>query len=244
MAATETQVDPGRSSWRRLLMGSAIATMVVIAVAFGVSRGVIPPLLVALVLLAGGAWWLRRPGKAPVVFVGVVSTLLLLTNLPFAIPAFAHPDSAPDFILIGAMTVTLLLSLIAAVAELWSRRAPGKTPRRVATAGIAFVGMLVVIGVAAAVTTDNDAAAAGDLSLGAKSIEWTTDNLTARAGTIGVLVDNRDATRHDFKIDDVVKADLPASRRTRVTFDVPPGSYAFYCSIHPNMKGTMTVSAR
>jgi len=243
METTARQVDSGSSPWRRLLRGSAVATIVVIAVVFAVSWAVIPPLLVALVLLGVGVLWLRRRGKAPVIFVGVVSTLLQLTNLPFAIPAFAHPDSALDFILIGAMTVTLLLSLIAAVAELWSRRAPGKTPRRVATAGVAIVGVFVVIGVTAAVTTGNDDAAAGDLTLGAKSVEWTTGTLTTQAGTIGVLVDNRDATRHDFKIDDVVAADLPASRRTRVTFAAHPGSYAFYCSIHPNMKGTMTVSA-
>ena len=165
-------------------------------------------------------------------------------NLPFAIPAFAHPASAWDFILIGAMTVTLLVSVIAAVAELKSRAAPRQTPRLIAIAGVVLVGLFAVVGLAAAARTGNARSAPGDVALGASAIKWTSDALTAPAGEIGVLVDNRDTTRHDFKIDGVVLADLPASRRTRVTFSAPAGSYAFHCSLHPEMKGAITLSAR
>jgi plastocyanin len=38
-----------------------------------------------------------------------------------------------------------------------------------------------------------------------------------------------------------VHADLPASKKTRVTFDAPAGSYEFICTLHPEMKGTLTV---
>jgi plastocyanin len=236
-----TQSDVPESSWRGLLKWGVVATIAMFVVIFAVTMEVIPPLIIGIVLLAGGLWWLRRPGRRSVIFLAVVTTLLLLMNLPFALPAMAHPDSGLEFAVTGATLVALVISIVAAVAELRSRRAPGGTPRRIAMAGTAVVVVLAVIGAVAAVSRENDTAGAGDLALAAKSFEWTAETLTAKPGQIGVFIENKDATRHDFKIKNVVSADLPASKKTRVTFEAPAGSYEFICSLHPEMKGTLTV---
>lgn len=245
--AEATDTNTGSiSSWRGLLFRSTFATLVVIVLVTLISREVIPPLLVAFVLLTGGLFWLRRSGRrGPTIFVLVVSLLLLLTSLPFALPAFVHPESAFDFFSHTAMTVALLLAIASAIALLRKRSEPSGTPRRAALAGLALVVLSGVVGAAAAAMTENDAAAAGDLTLGAKSIEWTAEALTAKAGTVGILVTNADATRHDFTIKhDSLKVsdDLPASKKRRVTFEAPAGSYEYICTLHPNMKGTLTVS--
>ena len=94
--------------------------------------------------------------------------------------------------------------------------------------------------------------AAAPLSLTAKDIAFDTAALTAPANTpFQIQFDNQDASiPHDVAIHEgsqsgaeVFKGDVitgPAQK----TYDVPPlkaGSYAFFCTIHPNMAGTLTV---
>jgi plastocyanin len=229
-------------SWQDLLRWSAIATMLVTLVVVVIFGGFIPPLIVGFFLLGIGLWLSRRPGRAGVLTIGIVSLLLFLVNLPFAIPSFAHPDSAWDFVLIGLMMVSLLVSIIAAFAVLRSRT-DGGAPRSVGLAAIALSLVIVVIAVVAGLSAKNDTSSPGDIALEAKNVKWTTETLTAKAGTIAIFVDNKDQTRHDFTIDKVVKKDLPAAKDRRVRFDVNAGTYKYYCSIHKDqMKGTLTVS--
>jgi hypothetical protein len=116
-----TQSDVPQSSWRGLLKWGVVATIAMFVIILVVAMQVIPPLIIGIVLLAGGLWWLRRPGRRSVIFLAVVTTLLLLTNLPFALPAMAHPDSGLEFAVTGATLVALVISIIAAAAELRSR---------------------------------------------------------------------------------------------------------------------------
>ena len=105
--------------------------------------------------------------------------------------------------------------------------------------------------VSGAAPTDGPPAAA-PLSLVAKDIAFDKTALTAPANTpFQIQFDNQDASiPHDVAIHEgsqsgaeVFKGDVitgPAQK----TYDVPPlkaGSYAFFCTIHPNMAGTLTV---
>jgi len=237
--ATDTRTI---STWRGLLFRSAFAAVVVLVVVQLLARQVIPPLVVGGVLLVIGLVWLRRPGRGPVIFVAIVAVLFLLTNLAFAIPSLGHPESAFDFVSVGAILVSLIVAAGVALTELRSRSAPGRAPRIIGIASFGLVVLMAIVGAVAAASTKDDAGVAGDLALGAKSVKWTTNSLTATAGQVAILVDNADSTRHDFTIDDVVKKDLPERTVRRVTFDAKAGSYKYYCSIHTDMKGTLTVS--
>jgi plastocyanin len=229
------------STWRGLLFRSAYAAVVVIVVVQLLGRQVIPPLVVGAVLLVVGLIWLRRPGRAPVMFLAIVSALFLLTNLPFALPSLGHPESAFDFVSVGAILVSLMVTAGVALTVLRSRSAPTTAPRVVGLASFGLVVLMGIVGAIAASATKSDDGVAGDLALGAKAVKWTTATLAAKPGTVAILIDNADATRHDFTIKKVVSADLPERKARRVTFDAKPGSYKYYCTIHPAMKGTLTV---
>jgi plastocyanin len=82
----------------------------------------------------------------------------------------------------------------------------------------------------------------GDIALEAKHFEFTEQTLEAEAGRIAVFVENADVAHHDFTINDVVEIQLPGQKAGRRAFDVEAGTYRFYCSLHPDMEGTLKVS--
>src|SRR5205085_6125482 len=108
-------------------------------------------------------------------------------------------------------------------------------------AGAIIVG-IVVVGVVAGALTGSAARMTGDLELQAKNFEFSKTTLTADAGRVAVFVDNTDVASHDFTIKGVVQKSLPGQKAGRALFDVEPGTYRFYCSLHPDMEGTLRVS--
>jgi cytochrome c oxidase subunit 2 len=95
-------------------------------------------------------------------------------------------------------------------------------------------------------------AAGPTLQVSAQNIAYEQSSLEAPAGTpFSIEFDNKDAgVPHNVSIhkdsasgEEVFKGDIfpgPAQK----TYDVPPlpaGTYAFVCSVHPNMTGTLTV---
>ena len=93
---------------------------------------------------------------------------------------------------------------------------------------------------------------AAPLTLVAKDIAFDPTQLSAPADTpFQIQFDNQDAgIPHDVAIHEgsqsgaeVFRGDV-VTGPAQVTYDVPPlnaGSYAFFCTIHPNMAGTLTV---
>lgn len=66
--------------------------------------------------------------------------------------------------------------------------------------------------------------------------------LTVKAGTT-VTFTNKDLTSHSATASDGVSFDtglIGQNESATVTFD-KPGTYAYYCSVHPSMKGTIVV---
>jgi plastocyanin len=106
----------------------------------------------------------------------------------------------------------------------------------------AAIALFVVVGVVAGVLSGSATRMTGDLVLQAKNFEFSKPVLTARAGRVAVFVDNQDVSSHDFTIKGVVQKSLPGQKAGRAVFDVQPGSYRFYCSLHPDMEGTLRVS--
>ncbi len=94
--------------------------------------------------------------------------------------------------------------------------------------------------------------APGGVSISALNVAFEQTSVTAPAGkAFQITFDNKDAgTPHNVAIHkdnatgaEVFKGEIITGPATK-TYDVPAldaGTYAFVCSVHPNMTGTLTV---
>jgi len=92
------------------------------------------------------------------------------------------------------------------------------------------------------------APAGSGLSIVAKDIAFQPTTLTAKADTAFTIdFDNQDAAPHNIAIKDAAGTTLFKGKIVtgeKVTYDVAAlaaGQYAFWCEVHPNMTGTLTV---
>ena len=245
-AADTTTSDASGTSWRDVLRGAATgqvimaAFMAVVTLVFE-ARFDPMPVVIGLVVAAGAVWLSRGEGRGAVIYAGIVSLLLFLMVAMFGgLTVFRRVSSTFELILFGGLLVVTLLGLAATVGAL--RRKAGPAAEVAPKVAGAFIALLVVVGVVAGALTGSATRMAGDLALQTKQFEFTETELTADAGRISVFVENEDVAAHDFTIEDVVAVDLPGQRAGRGSFDLDPGTYRFYCSLHPDMEGTLKVS--
>lgn len=242
--ATPATTDDGSFSWAKLLRWSAVAGAIVIAAITIFSGVVIPPLVVFAVLWLVGAFLVGRAPKAAAILLVIAFALFIFLSGPFVIPTLTVPASGGEFILNVASLVAALVGIVAAIAVLRRRDAtPSRAPRTLGMVGLAVTLLALVVGVIAAVTFEGALAEEGDITLVAEDIEFDQESLEAESGTVGVFVDNKDATLHTFTIDELdVNLSIPAGSADRVEFEAEPGSYTFYCIPHEeDMKGTLEV---
>jgi plastocyanin len=91
--------------------------------------------------------------------------------------------------------------------------------------------------------------AAGDgIVVVAKDVVFSMTSIKAPAGeAFQVLLDNQESAPHNFAIKDAAGATLYKGEivtSTQVVNNVPAmaaGTYQFFCEVHPNMTGTLTV---
>jgi plastocyanin len=86
---------------------------------------------------------------------------------------------------------------------------------------------------------DDDAA---EVTIVAKDFSLTS--VTAKAGG-EVYVDNQGPSTHTVTADDgsFDTKEVESGKQAELTAPSQPGTYAFHCTIHPNMTGTLTVTA-
>jgi plastocyanin len=75
-------------------------------------------------------------------------------------------------------------------------------------------------------------------------------DVSAKAGSVTIDFDNRQATPHDVVVEDsggteLGKTDLISSQTANTTVDLQPGTYTFFCDVpghrEAGMEGTLTV---
>ena len=100
-----------------------------------------------------------------------------------------------------------------------------------------------------AASADASAPAASGTTVVAKDIAFQPTSITLPADTATqITLDNQDAAPHNIAIKDasgaqVFKGDID-NGQGKITYNVGPlaaGSYTFWCEVHPNMTGTVTV---
>ena len=230
-------------TWRRLLGWAAIATIVEYVLVLVLAKTVIPPLVVIGVLLAVGAFLLRRPGKAGPIVCLVGFVLSLVGNLPFAIPDLMEPASLPTFALSGIMVVTGIVGLASAIASLRRGRESG-TPRMVGMVAAGLAVLLLAANGVASATYEAPTRGGGDITVVAKDVKWENERLTAPAGRVTFFTDNEDAMLHNFHVKGQGTAiSMPAMKAASGTIELKPGTYEFVCDFHVDtMEGTLTVT--
>lgn len=86
------------------------------------------------------------------------------------------------------------------------------------------------------------------LSLQGKEFEFIPNTLSAPADTeVTVQLENVGTIEHDFTVDEAnLTVLVPATETGSGTFELPAGTYTFYCSVpghrEAGMEGTLTVS--
>ena len=233
-------------TWRRVLTFAALGQLAMAGYLLAVSvvlDGRFDPTPVVIGAVVGiGVWRLRRGGRGAVAYAGVVSGLLLLMVVAFGgAGGMLRPQSTFEFVLFGGFVVSGVLGLVA-LPGAWADGPPSSAPRIAARVAGAAVVVVVVVGVVAGAVSGSATRMAGDLSLRAKNYEFNRTVLEAKAGRVAVFVENGDVSSHDFTIKDVVHKQLPGQKAGRAVFDVEPGTYRFYCSLHPDMEGMLRVS--
>jgi len=128
--------------------------------------------------------------------------------------------------------------------------------RSLALATIAFVAVACGGGGAttapatpgASASAGASAAAGSGLTVVAKDLVFQQTTLTAKADTpFTIDFDVQESAPHNIAIKDAsgatkFKGEIVSSKK--ITYEIPAltaGAYAFWCEVHPNMTGTLTV---
>jgi plastocyanin len=116
------------------------------------------------------------------------------------------------------------------------------------TAGLA-IALLLPLGLAACGDDSGSSATKSDSSSKSEEVsivakDFSLTSVTAKPGE-EVYVDNQGGSTHTVTADDGAFDTGNVEAGKQAEFDAPkePGTYAYHCTIHSNMTGTLTVAA-
>lgn len=229
-------------SWRGLLATAAVTNAVMQAVVMVLAGVVIPPAVVLVSVQLSGLAVMTRFERTGAGLTTVGAALQFAAYLSFALPGLGMPDSPLDFLdaVVGFMTTaTMVVSGIALL-----RRRTG-SPRRIALAGAAVLGVAAVVAAVGGLTATSDALDAGEIEVAAAGYAWTPTDLVAASGDT-LHVDNRDPSHHTFVIEALgLEVELPGNAARDLPLDgAAPGVYEYVCTVlgHESMVGTIEIT--
>jgi len=248
-AAPEGSSPSRRWAWRRLLRVS-VGLALLLMVAANVILGPEPIFIVMTVLLLAGLVLTRWKMRLGALVILLPSIAILAFGVPSVVFAVTHPIVVADVSggLFFVLTVLAAINVVAVIATLGEGfLSPLRSPRgSVVVAGLAVVLLVAVgaLGAAARLGFTNATASSGDTRLEMKDVKFASESL-ASSQTVNVFVTNSDPTSHTFTIDGVVNQTVPANSQARVSLNLKPGQYRYYCAVpghSQTMHGTLTVS--
>jgi plastocyanin len=197
----------------------------------------------AVVLAAGLALLRFRRGLLGRVLLFLVFLDIEFWMLPAGVSNVSHRGALKYVVVPMALAVASLAGLVAVTGA--QRGGGGGAARTVAVAAVA--AFVVAVGVSRLPGVgQSDKARAGDLTISAKNVKFSTTSLAGRAGRVAVRFTNHDLFWHTFTVDRLgVDLRVPVGGARRVAFTAPPGAYEFHCSIpghKSSMHGTLTIS--
>jgi plastocyanin len=230
-------------TWNQVLTWALAALVLTFVAIMGINMVIIPPLLIFAVVFTGLIVALQQWSTKRWLYIvtAVLATIVLVSNLPFILPDYGHPESFSTFVPAVVATIAALVAIVAAVAIAMGRAPDAARP--VGLGAAALVGVLVLLSVAMTATAGDDAMADGDVVVVAENVEYP-ERLEAAVGNVAFFVENRDRVRHTFVIEGTdVKQELPAARDRRVEVNLTAGEYRFICDVpgHERMEGTLVV---
>ena len=239
----------GGMTWRRMLRSfmaiDAIgftALLVIAMAAYDLSF--FPPLAIAAVLLAIGVYLVPRMTKASTVYSLVVCSLVLVMfgGLFFGFSGFFFPQSWFEMSWAALTTLIPIGGVVAAIATLRHKNGADAAKRTgLVISGLAAV--TVVVGLVGTVMAEDATRLPGDVTVSASNSEFTTKAITAKAGDVAIYFDNQDPFAHNVSIKGHGASDIAAGKSVRHVFKaMTAGTYEFFCEVHPDMKGTLTVT--
>lgn len=240
----------GGMTWRRMLRAVSIteATAFVVLLASVMviyDLDFFAPIAIAAVLYAGSALWIPRMSKASVVYSLVVNVLALLMfgGMFFGWTGFLYPTSWFEMAWATTTVLVPIAGIVAAVATL-RRREGNDAARTTATVTAAVASLVVVVGLVGNAVAKDATRLPGDVTLTATNMEFEQATLTAGAGDVAIYFENNDPFVHNVKLDGYGTSDnAPGGKSVRHVFkNVTAGTYEYICAIHPDMKGTLTVT--
>jgi plastocyanin len=142
-----------------------------------------------------------------------------------------------------AATAVVAAALLAACGSSGSDDSSGSTTPAAASVTAAAGGGASTTAAGGGATTAAGAPAAGASAVSIKGFAFNPGDVSVKAGT-KVTWTNDDSTTHKIKSDDgsFDSEGLSQGDTFEHTFDAA-GTFPYICSIHPSMKGTITVTA-
>ena len=204
-----------------------------------------------MVIAAAVAWAVVTRGRWAQ-GLALVAALAMVALLGPAIP-HATIDSFFDFVPVIAALGGAVITFAAAVADLARRPAGQPLTRGLTIGGGGVVAGLVVLSAVSGIATYagqetlSEAERAGLVQVGMKDVKFLPARLTATEGeTVSIALKNSDPVIHDLRIKDLdLKFTVKPGSEKAFSFTAPgAGTYAFDCSLHPNMKGVLEVLPR
>lgn len=239
---TDERRDDRSLTWRRL----AFAAGILATIAMGLVSSAIGDLEGGAVTVGFGlsTWLLRvRQGVLGAIGLIIVSAITLYFMLAAALTNIRVGSEFSPVLTSSTLAAVSLLALLAGVGLLTRRGSVSATGPWV-TVGLSA---LLLVGLAAwGATTEEAQGATADIHLVSENVAFSEIALTAPAGEVTVVLENKDLFWHTFTIEELgVDLRVPLGAKLPVTFEAPPGEYQFICDIpgHPEagMVGYLTV---
>jgi plastocyanin len=198
----------------------------------------VPAALFAVAFALTG--WRPRGGA---IAIGVLATLWLVTQvvtIRALLPDLARPQDTALFVITLAMLIVPTAGVVGLVGML--RRSSGHIATRVlqSTSLILVAGALVGV-VAGVVVEDTPPPVSEAPTVTLAGNAFDPHEVTIRAGDSVTWIWDDGAVQHDV-VAEAFSSAIQADGTYRRTFE-EPGTYAYLCTLHPRMTGTVTVIA-